>query len=121
MIKGIAFASVYTTDFAVAYKFYSEALGLEKQFDMGDNACFFSLSDDSGLYLQGGNKPCEHNHDTQRCGFVLSVDSAGEWHGRLKAAGVRFVHDEPLHMGDENYWFQFYDPTGNILEILGSK
>jgi len=26
-----------------------------------------------------------------------------------------------MDMGGEQYWFQFYDPAGNILEALGGK
>lgn len=120
-VKGIAFASVYVPDFKAAYAFYSEVLGLEKLYDMGDAACFFKLDDDTGLYLQGGNRPAEYDKDTMRTAFVLSVESAGATWKRLEDAGVRFVHDEPMHMGGENWWFQFLDPAGNILEALGGK
>jgi predicted enzyme related to lactoylglutathione lyase len=120
-VKGIAFASVYVDDYEAAYKFYTEVLGLEKQYDMGTQACFFNLPDDTGLYLQGGNHMPVFSKDTGRAAFVLSVESAGASHARLKEAGVRFVHDEPMHMGGDNYWFQFCDPAGNILEILGPK
>jgi predicted enzyme related to lactoylglutathione lyase len=43
-ISGVAFVSVYVDDFKKAFKFYHLVLGLEKQFDMGDNACFFNRS-----------------------------------------------------------------------------
>lgn len=119
MVKGLAFASVYATDFQRAYRFYSEALGLEKQFDMGDLACFFALPDDTGLYLQGGNDASEISADSQRAAFVFAVASAGQMYARLEAAGAAFVHEAPVHMGGENYWFQFTDPDGNILEAVG--
>ena len=63
----------------------------------------------------------EYDKDTMRPAFVFSVVSASELYERLKQAGVRFVHDEPMHMGGDNYWFQFYDPAGNIIEALGAK
>ena len=120
-VKGIAFASVYADDFDAAYRFYNEVLGLEKQYDMGNQACFFNLPDDTGLYLQGGNSMPEYSKDTGRAAFVLSVESASASHAKLKQAGVRFIHEEPVNMGGDNYWFQFYDPAGNILEILGPE
>jgi hypothetical protein len=29
------------------------------------------------------------------------------------------IHEAPEHMGADKYWFQFRDPAGNILEVLG--
>jgi predicted enzyme related to lactoylglutathione lyase len=120
-VKGIAFASVYVDDCEAAYRFYGEVLGLKKQYDMGTQACFFNLPDDTGLYLQGGNRMPEYSKDTGRAAVVLNVESARASHERLREAGVRFIHDEPMHMGGDNYWFQFYDPAGNILEMLGPE
>jgi predicted enzyme related to lactoylglutathione lyase len=120
-VKGLAFASVYVDDFELAYQFYEKVLGLEKEYDMGSAACFFKLPDNTGLYLQGKNKPASYVGDTMRAAFVFSVESASATHERLKAAGVRFIQAEPMDMGGEQYWFQFYDPAGNILEVLGGK
>ena len=120
-VKGLAFASVYVDDYERAYEFYAGVLGLEKEYDMGSAACFFKLPDNTGLYLQGKNKTASYAEDTVRAGFVFSVESAATTYERLKAAGVRFIHNEPRHMGGDNYWFQFYDPAGNILEALGGK
>ena len=121
MITGVAFASVYTTDFAAAFAFYHDVLGLAKRYDMGEQACFFALGDNSGLYLQGGCKPAAVNDTTQRCAFTLGVDSAGTWHAKLKKAGARMVQSMPMDMGGGDYWFQFYDPAGNLLEVLGGE
>lgn len=120
-IVGVAFVAVYVDDFETSYRFYHEVLGLGKEFDMGKHACFFKLGKDSGLYLQGGNKQNKLDKDTMRTAFVLSVPSAQAMFDKLKAAGVRFVQNAPMDMGQEDYWFQFFDPAGNILEILGGK
>jgi predicted enzyme related to lactoylglutathione lyase len=120
-VKGLAFASVYVEDFEKAYQFYANVLGLEKQYEMGSAACFFKLPDNTGLYLQGKNKPASYAEDTMRAAFVFSVESAAATYDRLKVAGVRFIQAEPMDMGGDNYWFQFYDPAGNILEVLGGR
>jgi predicted enzyme related to lactoylglutathione lyase len=120
-VKGLAFASVYADDFGRAYEFYAGVLGLEKEYDMGSAACFFKLSDNTGLYLQGKNKTASYDKDTMRTGFVFSVESAAATYERLRTAGVKLIQKEPQHMGGEQYWFQFYDPAGNILEVLGGK
>jgi predicted enzyme related to lactoylglutathione lyase len=72
-IIGIPFVSVYVDDFHVAFAFYSDLLGLEKQYDMGENACFFRLGPDSGLYVEGGNSRAEERRDTARATFTLGV------------------------------------------------
>lgn len=120
-IKGVAFVSVYVDDFETGYKFYNEILGLEKEYDMGKRSCFFKLGADSGLYLQGGNKKIDYDEKTMRSAFTLSVSSAQMLFDKLKAAGVKFVQNEPMDMSQGNFWFQFYDPADNILEVLGGK
>lgn len=120
-IKDLAFVSAYVDDFETNFRFYNEVLGLEKEWDMGDQACFFKLGENSGLYLQGGNEKVDFKYNTQRPSFVLKVESASEAYERLKTAGCRFLHKEPQQMGPEDWWFMFYDPAGNILEILGGK
>lgn len=119
-ITGIAFVSAYVDDFEKGYEFYTHLLGLEKQYDMGDQACFLKLGDDDGLYLQGSNKTRESDPITSRATFTLSVPSASALFAKLKEAGVRIVEDEPMAIGSM-YWFQFYDPAGNMLEALGGK
>ena len=117
----MAFVSSYVADFPAAYRFYSDVLGLEKEFDMGSAACFFKLGADSGLYLQGGNTPAPVDEKSIRSSFTLKVASASAFYAKLQEAGVRFVQNEPMNMGSDNYWFQFYDPAGNILEVLGGR
>lgn len=120
-VKGIAFGAIYSDDFGAAYRFYSEILGLEKEYDMGSAACFFKLGDGTGLYVQGKNRKVTYDADTMRVGFVFAVESAAATWDRLAKAEVKFVQKEPMHMGGDNYWFQFYDPAGNLLEALGGK
>lgn len=120
-ITGVAFVSSYVDDFPTAYRFYNEVLGLEKEFDMGASACFFKLGASSGLYLQGSGAPAPVNEKSIRSSFTLKVASASALYARLQEAGVRFVQNEPMDMGGDNYWFQFHDPAGNILEVLGGK
>lgn len=121
IIDGVSFVSVYVDDFEKAYEFYSEVLGFVKAFDMGEKACYLEMSEDMGLYLQGGNKPVEYAMNTMRCSFTMSVESVSEMFEYLSDAGVRIVQDEPVAMGEELFWFVFYDPCGNMLEVLGEE
>ena len=54
-----------------------------------------------------------------RPSFVLGVGSARALFDKLRQAEVPIVQSEPMNMGNEQYWFQFSDPAGNILEVLG--
>jgi predicted enzyme related to lactoylglutathione lyase len=120
-ITGVSFVSVYVDDFRAAFAFYSELLGLEKQYDMGENACFFKLGQDLGLYVEGGNTRGELKRDTARATFTFGVPSAGAMFEKLKSAGVKIAQNQPMDMGQGDFWFQFYDPSGNILEVLGGR
>ncbi|HVZ42133.1 MAG TPA: VOC family protein [Candidatus Kapabacteria bacterium] len=121
-ITGVSIACVYVDDFAKAFEFYSGLLGLKKKYDMGEQACYFEFEGKEwGLYLDGGNDPSEITVNTSRASFMLSVPSSLALHTRLVAAGVRCVQNPPQHMGGGDYWFQFFDPAGNIIEVLGGE
>jgi predicted enzyme related to lactoylglutathione lyase len=116
---GIELVTCYVDDYQKGYDFYHGVLGLEKGSDMGDNACYFKLGEDSGLYLEGGNQPIESGTKNVRASFVLKVGSAGALFEKLRAAGAPIVQSQPMNMGGDQYWFQFSDPAGNILEAVG--
>jgi predicted enzyme related to lactoylglutathione lyase len=120
-ITGVALVAVYVDDFAKAFSFYRDILGLEQKFAMGSDAYYFNVGDRVGLYLEGGNAPAEVGEKTARSSFVLRVESVGAMFEKLAGACVRLVHKEPVNMGGDNFWFQFHDPCGNILEIVGGK
>jgi predicted enzyme related to lactoylglutathione lyase len=120
-VKGIALVSVYAVDYLESYKFYTEVLGLVKAFDMGTAACYFQIGENSGLYLNGGNKKNEIDTETVRSSFILEVDNAFELLARLKQLGYKVDREVPVEMAPNQYWFMFYDPSGNIIEILGGK
>ena len=120
-ISGVQFVAVYVDDFETNFVFYNKVLGLEKNYEMGVNACFFNIGQNFTLYLEGGNRRIELDKKTMRTSFVLQVESASALFEKLKKAGINLIQDAPLEMGKGEFWFQFYDPAGNILEILGGK
>lgn len=120
-ITGVSFVSVYVDNYQASYVFYAELLGLKKKYDMGANSCFFELGGDSGLYLEGGHEARGTTPKSSRSSFTLSVPSAGELYRKLKKAGVTMVQTEPMDMSQGDFWFQFYDPSGNIIEALGAE
>lgn len=120
-VKGIALVSVYAVDYEESYKFYTEVLGLVKAFDMGTAACYFRIGDAAGLYLNGGNKKNDIDTETARSSFILEVENAFELFTRLIELGYKIVQTKPVEMAPNQYWFMFYDPSGNIIEILGGR
>jgi len=118
-LTGIELVTCYVDDYQKAYEFYNGLLGLVKQFDMGENACYFRLGESSGLYLEGGNDPVSVGTDNVRASFMVGVGSAHAFFTKLQTAGVPIVQEKPMNMGNDQYWFQFSDPAGNILEALG--
>ncbi len=120
-ITGVAFVACYVSNFQAAYEFYADLLGLEKLYDMGPGACYFKISEGVGLYLEGNRTPTEVTPASTRSSFGLSVPSAAALHATLVAAGVRCVHAAPVDMGSGMFWFQFHDPSGNIIEALGGQ
>ncbi len=130
MIRDILGVAIYVDDFAEAYDFYAHTLGLERSSEAGNaaddgsspNACFFRIADNpQAVYLEGGHTRHEQDADSNGLSFMLMVDSAHAAHARLTEAGVKFIHDAPQDLGGGNYWFRFYDPAGNILEIVSSE
>jgi predicted enzyme related to lactoylglutathione lyase len=120
-IKSIGMGSVYAVDYKASYVFYNGLLGLHDVMPMGDNACYFRLSEQQGLYLAGSHKPSAGDYETTRTTFTLDIGSAGAMYEKLNKAGIKIVQTEPVEMGPDMFWFQCYDPSGNIVEFLGGK
>lgn len=119
-ITGLGFVIVYVDDFDAAFEFYSEVLGLEKTFEPDSDSCFFAIGAiQYGLLLRGGLKSAKASPKSARASFVLMVESARKMYQKLRLNGVEMLHDEPMDMGEGDYWFQFRDPAGNVLEVLG--
>lgn len=118
----MSFVSVYVDDFSKAVEFYGEVLGLEKSYDAGPDSCFFSVGGNRyGLHVAGGARPRKTKPEDCHASFVLIVESAAALHQRLRLNFVPVVQEEPVDRGEGDYWFQFPDPAGNLLEALGGK
>jgi len=118
--SGIAFATAYVDDYSKALAFYQKHLGFVIKFPMGEKASWGKIGE-LGLYLEGGNAPAGITAKTVRASVVFAVPSAYEFFKQLKDDDVPLLQPEPQHMGEGDYWFQFRDPSGNILEALGGK
>lgn len=118
-IAGVAMISVYASDFDASFQFYHVLLALEHWHPMGDSACYFTLPDERGMYLVGRCTPAHADIRSAHTTFAFEVASAQAMYRKLKAAGVELLQEEPVDMGQGYFWFQLYDPSGNVVEILG--
>jgi predicted enzyme related to lactoylglutathione lyase len=124
-ITGIRFGACYVDDWGAARTFYEEVLGLSVGFEaMPDQVLFYAFGDDPfGIMLckVAAGAPGEVGVGNAHSAFVLSVASAGALHAKLTEHGVPIPQDEPIPMGEGDFWFQFEDPAGNLLAVLGGE
>lgn len=119
-VKGISFATIYVDDYPKSLAFYKKHFGYEIKHPMGENASW-GKAGSAGLYLEGGNRQVDLTEKSVRASIVFSVESATKFFNQLKSDNVQMIQSEPQDMGSGDYWFQFRDPAGNILEVLGGK
>ena len=120
-ITGVAMISIYAVNYEESFSFYHSLLGLEQWSPMGEYACYFLLPDGRGMYLVGRYNAREDNPRSIRTTFTFEVSSAFDMYAKLKESGIDIIQSEPMDMGQGYYWFQFYDPSHNIVEILGGR
>jgi len=119
-VKAINFAAIYVDDYKKAFAFYQKHFGYEVKYPMGEQASW-GKAGEAAIYIEGGNNPIDITEKTVRTSVVFNVTSASKFFNQLKTDGVFLVQSEPQNMGADDYWFQFRDPAGNILEILGGQ
>ena len=52
---------------------------------------------------------------------MLVVKSVQALFEKLKSYNIETIQDKPLDVGNDEFWFQFRDPAGNILEAVGAE
>ncbi len=120
-IIGVNIVNVYVDDFHSGHKFYADVLGLEKEYNIGDKGCYFKIGDNFGLILEGGNEKRGIHERMTRTSFMLVVKSVQALFEKLKSYNIETIQDKPLDVGNDEFWFQFRDPAGNILEAVGAE
>jgi predicted enzyme related to lactoylglutathione lyase len=121
-VTGFNFNLIYVDDLEKALTFYQKYFGFTTKFTMDDNSHWGPAADGKiNLWIGGGYKRADTTERSTRSSIMYSVASAGEFFAQLKADGVPTMQAEPQAMGEGDFWFQFMDPAGNILEALGGK
>ena len=121
-ITGLDGIAAYVTDFPAACAFYEDVLGLEKASDLGTHGRVYKLDGEQQLLVCGGKKtPAPGDRSAAHATFCLRTASIPELFADLKARGVSVHPDEPMALNDEDAWFSFLDPSGNVIEVVGPK
>ena len=119
-IQGIGVVTIYTDDYDKAVVFYTKYLGFVMKTKVGEKGCWGTMGA-VNIYIEGGNTRMNPETTSARSSVALIVDSAFATFEEFKKGGVELLHSEPQLIGEEDWWFLFRDPAGNILEIFGEK
>jgi predicted enzyme related to lactoylglutathione lyase/uncharacterized protein YndB with AHSA1/START domain len=119
-ITGFEFNLVYVDDMPKALAFYEKYFGFKKKFDMDDGSTC-GTTGNVGLWIGPNYKRVDVTDNNTRTSVMYGVESAHTLFKQLKTDGVPVVQESPIEMKNGVYWFQFSDPAGNILEVLGAK
>jgi predicted enzyme related to lactoylglutathione lyase len=118
-VLGIFSQAIYVDDFEKSKTFYSELFGLAITSAEGSCGCFLGVGENpQAIYLEGGHPQKQTDAAGSNVSFMMRVADARTAFNDLKGSGVRVVQPEPVHMGGGAYWFQFFDPSGNLLEMV---
>lgn len=88
---------------------------------MNEQSCFFKLPDGRGMYLVGGYRGVSKDVRLVRTTFCFAVGSVSDMYAKMKEKDVDILQSEPADMGNDYWWFQMYDPSHNVVEIIGGK
>jgi len=120
LIKGFEFAQIYAVDYDKSVRFFEKYFRFKIEFTMPDGSCW-GKAGDVGLWIGGGYEKTNSNERSVRCTVMMRIDSSHKLFNRLKEDGIKLFQKQPQEMQPGTFWFQFEDPSGNIIETLGDK
>lgn len=109
----------YCKDVEGSRAFYQKYFGFkeEHKYDEASKSVYGNMGN-TGMWIGAFNQENDPSHLSARMAPMLEVRSARKLFNRLKQDGIKLHFDEPRNMGGK-YWFQFTDPEGNVIEVLG--
>ncbi len=120
-VKGLALATIYVDDYQVNLVFYRDVVGLPNMQVMNDHSCYFQLGNDQGVYLVGGFALANRSERQTGTSFAFDVSDIDACYQSISDSGSRMLHEAPVQMNDDTFWFQCSDPGQNIIEFLGPR
>ena len=121
-VDKLAFALIYSEDLDTTVSFYQKYLGLvvDESVKMSATEVFGNMGP-VGVWIGGGYKKTNSSDRNIRATVMLRVKSSGELFAAFKKGDVKLYQPSPIQMGQNNWWFQFADNNGNILDVLGGE
>ena len=120
-VTSIFAQAIYVADLEQSLRFYCDLLGFTKSNSMGESGSFLALGENSrAVYLEGGHPATEPDSNRSAVSFMMCVPDVKAAFEALKSSGVQMVQSDPVDMGEGAFWFQFFDPSGNLLEIVSA-
>lgn len=119
-VTGLKFALIYVDELEPTQKFYEQHLGFEKthEFRPGE---IYGKAGQIEIWIGSGYTRTNISENSTRAAMMIGVESVGSLHQSLLANGEKIVQDQPIEMQPGTFWLQFFDPAGNIIEVLGGK
>jgi len=119
-IESMEFALVYASDFSQSITFYEKYFGFTKAYDMPDGSCF-GKAGNINIWISANYNKVNTNEQSARLSVMFRINSAFKLFEQLTKDQIKIYQTQPQEMQPGNYWFQFEDPSGNIIEVLGKK
>jgi len=119
-VRGVPLICVYVDEMIPARKFYERYLGFEQTAEYAPGEIYGTLGEIE-MWLGEGYTPKRGGVRATRAAPVMQVDSVGDLFGRLTSGGERVVQESPVEMRPGLFWLQFYDPAGNVIEVIGGE
>ncbi|MCJ8345152.1 VOC family protein [bacterium] len=123
-VNDLKFSLIYAEDFEKTKSFYEKHFGFKESFEMNDTDLgpqTWGMTGEVGMWIGGGYKRSNQEECSTRSGVMFGVDSAFTLLEELNKDQVKILQEEPVEMQPGVFWFQFEDPSGNLIEILGGK
>jgi predicted enzyme related to lactoylglutathione lyase len=121
-VTDLKFSLIYADDFSATRAFYEKYFGFEDAFEMPDTELgpqAFGTIGEANMWIGGGHSRVDAGDRACRTGVMFGVESAHDLFNELKKDGVEIIQDELVEMQGGVFWFQFVDPSGNVIEVLG--
>lgn|GEM_PF-965439 len=121
-VKSLEFLLIYAESLEDSLPFSTRYFGFEKQFEIAQDGSVYGSIGEVGIWIGPGHKKSEPEGADKICRTkaMLGIESAQSLFVEFQKDGVPVLQEEPIEMQPGVFWFQFLDPSGNILEVLGA-
>ena len=124
VVTDFKFSLIYAEDFEETKAFYEKYFGFKQEFEMPDTELgpqTWGKTGEVGMWIGGGYERVEVTERSCRSGVMFGVESAVELFKQLQTDSIKVLHEAPVPMQDGVFFFQFEDPSGNLIDILGRE